>query len=136
MRQSKDSTKALRLSHRKICATLAAGHADRDCDCLVGASGLCYNFETITRKGRRMTLYIKESCPACRHLSGVPLFFGMPGPLAFDAERRGELVIGGCEQMSDANGNILNLACLHCAYHWHDPDFDDTEEEVEDGSQM
>lgn len=79
-----------------------------------------------------MTLFIKEGCPSCRHLSGVPLLFGMPGPHMFEAERRGELVIGGCDLISDENGNLLNLACLRCAYHWYDPDYDEAEDEDEE----
>jgi hypothetical protein len=75
-----------------------------------------------------MTLFIKEGCPACRHVSGVPLVFGMPGPITFEAEQRGELVLGGCVPMSDEGGNVLNLACLRCAYHWYDPDFEDEED--------
>jgi hypothetical protein len=79
-----------------------------------------------------MMLYIKEGCPACRHMAGVPLLFGMPGPPAFEAEQRGELVLGGCIPMYDQGGNRFNLACLRCAHHWYDPNFEDEEEDFEE----
>jgi hypothetical protein len=36
-------------------------------------------------------------CPECRKpLKLVPILYGYPAPEAFEAERRGELVIAGC----------------------------------------
>ena len=81
-----------------------------------------------------MTLYIKEGCPSCRHVAGVPLFFGMPGPQMFEAEQRGELVLGGCDPIQDQYGNVPNFACTRCAHHWYDPDFEDEEEDCEEES--
>lgn len=36
------------------------------------------------------------TCPACGVLGGVPIVRGLPGYEDFLAERRGELVLGGC----------------------------------------
>lgn len=44
---------------------------------------------------------------------GVPILYGLPSHEAFEAEERGELVIGGC--MDDAS---VDLGCPKCDETW------------------
>jgi hypothetical protein len=69
----------------------------------------------------KMTSTTRLLCPSCGNKTGVPLLWGLPGPEAFEMERRGEIVLGGCDLPFGCEGPLPNLACLRCNHQWHDP---------------
>lgn len=56
----------------------------------------------------------KLRCPKCGAVAGVPLVYGLPGCDAFEAEQRGELVLGGCVIEEDAPTH----QCVECGDRW------------------
>ena len=56
----------------------------------------------------------KRRCPNCGAVAGVPIVYGLPGRDAFEAEQRGELVLGGCVIEEDAPTH----QCVECGDRW------------------
>lgn len=53
-------------------------------------------------------------CPACGAIAGVRIVYGLPSIEAFEAEQRGEIVLGGCVLEEDA----ATHACTACGQRW------------------
>lgn len=51
-------------------------------------------------------------CPRCGWREEVPILKGLPTVDAWEAEKRGELEIGGCEPGDE------RWACLSCRHRW------------------
>ena len=47
-------------------------------------------------------------------MAGVPIVYGLPGREAFEAEQRGELVLGGC--VIEEGGPTRQ--CVECGERW------------------
>ncbi len=56
-------------------------------------------------------------CPACGKPDGVPVLRGMPDGPAWDAERQGLIVSGGCVITED----MRNTVCRACSHAWDLP---------------
>ena len=56
----------------------------------------------------------KRRCPKCGAVAGVPIVYGLPGRAAFEAEQRGELVLGGCVIEEGAPTH----QCVECGERW------------------
>lgn len=56
----------------------------------------------------------KRRCPKCGAVAGVPIVYGLPGREAFEAEQRGELVLGGCVIEEGAPTH----QCVECGERW------------------
>lgn len=66
---------------------------------------------------------VKTTCPNCDEHAGVEIFWGMPGPAAFEAEARGEIVLGGCDIPRDEDGDAPNTQCTSCGAVWIGPEW-------------
>lgn len=55
-------------------------------------------------------------CPKCRSDRTVPILYGYPSHEAFEAEERGELILGGCEMIDGMPHE--DCGCLDCGYRW------------------
>ena len=53
-------------------------------------------------------------CPKCRSDRTVPILYGYPSHEAFEAEERGELILGGCEMIDGMPHE--DYGCLDCRY--------------------
>ena len=55
-------------------------------------------------------------CPKCRSDRTAPILYGYPSHEAFEAEERGELILGGCEMIDGMPHE--DYGCLDCGYRW------------------
>ena len=55
-------------------------------------------------------------CPKCRSDRTAPILYGYPSHEAFEAEERGELILGGCEMIDGMPHE--DYGCLDCRYRW------------------
>ena len=55
-------------------------------------------------------------CPKCRSDRTAPILYGYPSNEAFEAEERGELILGGCEMIDGMPHE--DYGCLDCRYRW------------------
>ena len=55
-------------------------------------------------------------CPKCRSDRTAPILYGYPSHEAFEAEERGELILGGCEMVDGMPHE--DYGCLDCGYRW------------------
>ena len=55
-------------------------------------------------------------CPKCRSDRTAPILYGYPSYEAFEAEERGELILGGCEMIDGMPHE--DYGCLDCRYRW------------------
>ena len=55
-------------------------------------------------------------CPKCKSDRTVPILYGYPSHEAFEAEERGELILGGCEMIDGMPHE--DYGCLDCRYRW------------------
>lgn len=57
----------------------------------------------------------RSICPACKQRHGVNIIFGMPTEELWEAEKRGEVVLGGCclPLIGDPERQ-----CLACGHQW------------------
>ena len=51
-------------------------------------------------------------CPKCKSDRTVPILYGYPSHEAFEAEERGELILGGCEMIDGMPHE--DYGCLDC----------------------
>lgn len=64
----------------------------------------------------------KVTCPSCGHNEGVQILWGMPSLSAFEAEQRGEAVLGG-SNFPPFFEITPNSHCLVCGIRWKGPDW-------------
>ena len=55
-------------------------------------------------------------CPKCRSDRTAPILYGYPSHEAFEAEERGDLILGGCEMIDGMPHE--DYGCLDCRYRW------------------
>lgn len=55
------------------------------------------------------------ACPRCGSEEIAPIIYGLPGPEAFQAAERGEVILGGCEPHDASHG------CRSCGAQWGSP---------------
>ena len=55
-----------------------------------------------------------NKCPECSSKNVIPIEYGMPGLEMREEADRGEIVLGGCCIMEDAN----NRHCKDCSHEW------------------
>jgi hypothetical protein len=60
---------------------------------------------------------LKERCPSCGQVEGVPLVWGDPDEQTRKAAQRSELVLAGC-MIQPLGGAAPDYACLHCCHRW------------------
>ncbi len=58
---------------------------------------------------------LKPKCPNCKTKKGViPIIYGLPAPEAFEEEKKGKLVLGGCCVGPDSP----DWYCKSCGEEW------------------
>lgn len=64
---------------------------------------------------------IKRSppCPECGSSDVVPYLYGLPNPEAFNLEKQGKVILGGC----CIDGNSFEWHCRRCKHDWGRFDF-------------
>jgi hypothetical protein len=55
---------------------------------------------------------IRPTCPRCGSADVIEIVYGLPGLDAEQAERRGEIELGGCESHDE------QWACRSCRHRW------------------
>jgi hypothetical protein len=58
---------------------------------------------------------VPDRCPKCGGSAVVPILYGLPGPKAFEAAERGEVVLGGCLIPEPP---LPRWACRGCGTRW------------------
>lgn len=66
------------------------------------------------RLRRRRARTDSDRCPQCGGRGAVPIVYGFPGPMLFEAERRGEADLGGCVIMPTSPDHH----CTSCGRNW------------------
>ncbi|MCX7720652.1 MAG: hypothetical protein N2Z64_05145 [Dictyoglomus thermophilum] len=63
----------------------------------------------------------KIKCPKCGSKNVIPIIYGYPTSEAFEKEKRGEIILGGCVIEYDSP----NWYCKECGYKWLDINYGD-----------
>jgi len=56
----------------------------------------------------------KPKCPNCGSKNVIPIVYGLPEHEAFEREKRGEIILGGCLIDFDSP----NWHCKDCGFEW------------------
>ncbi len=60
----------------------------------------------------------RRKCPKCGSSEVMHILFGLPTPEAFEMEKRGEVVLGGCCVGISEDGSTPKRHCKKCGHEW------------------
>ena len=67
---------------------------------------------------RFQTRLLKECCPVCDHIEGIPLVWGEVYEKTRRAWQRGEVSLAGCIVEYREDGSLPEYECQICKHRW------------------
>ncbi len=60
----------------------------------------------------------KRLCPSCGEVTGLPLIYGAPDKITWEAYQRGEVILAGCLVEANEGSGLADRQCSKCGHLW------------------